>query len=210
MPRVTTVEHLRATLGEPRPATLAKILPELDELGKAFIARAPFLMMATRDANGGVEVSPKGDVPGFVQIEDARTLLLPERAGNNLAFGLQNIIDNGEIALIFIVPSTSETFRVSGRAEIYDDAGLLSRLGTSERPALLAIRVHINRCFFHCARSMLRAGVWRPETWGDRIKVSFGKIIAPRVGGDAAMADQIDQRVDDGMTRRLWRNDTQP
>jgi uncharacterized protein len=88
MAEITSVEQLRTRLAEPRKTTLAKILPALDAQGRIFIERAPFLFVATRDAAGQVDVSPKGDAPGFARIEDDRTLLLPERAGNNLAFGL--------------------------------------------------------------------------------------------------------------------------
>ncbi len=211
MAQITSVEGLRRTLAAPRQTTLAKILPALDEQGKRFIARAPFAMMATRDAAGKLEVSPKGDAPGFARIEDDRTLLIPERVGNNLAFGLQNIIATGQIALIFMLPGTSETFRVSGQAAIYDDVELLAQLGSAERPALLVIRVAIEHCYFHCARSIARAKLWQPEAWGERMRVSFGQIIAPRVGGDDALAQETLARDIDGMvesvsTTRLWKN----
>lgn len=206
MAHIRTVEDLRRVLAEPRKTTLANILPEIDPQGRAFIARSPFLMMATCDASGTIEVSPKGDAPGFVQVEDARTLLIPERAGNNLAFGLTHILDTGSIALNFMLPGTSETFRVSGTATLHDDAALLARLGTAERPALLAIRVKVEHCYFHCARAILRSKLWQPDSWGERMKVSFGEIIAPRVGGDAALAHEIDVRVDSVMETSLWKN----
>ena len=153
-----------------------------------------------------IEVSPKGDEPGFVRIEDSRTLLMPERAGNNLAIGLQNLLANGRVGLIFLLPPSGETLRVSGRAEIFDDADLTSRLGSQGRPALLAIRIHVERCYFHCARSTLRSQLWNPQTWGEAQKVSFGRIIAPRIGADAAAADAIDQRVAGGYSTNLWKN----
>lgn len=207
MAAITTVEQLRTRMAMPRKTTLAKLLPEIDEQGRAYIARSPFLLMATRDADGAVDVSPKGDEPGFARIEDDRTLLMPERVGNNLAFGLQNIIATGSIGLIFMLPGTSETFRVNGRASLHDDAELLTQLGSAERPALLAIRIAVERCYFHCARSIVRAKVWKPESWGAPMKVSFGSIIAPRVGGDAAMAQQMDAMVETASTTRLWRSE---
>jgi uncharacterized protein len=206
MAQILTVEDLRRVLPEPRPATLAKILPAIDQQGRRFIERSPFALMATSDAAGGLEVSPKGDAAGFAKLDDDRTLIIPERVGNNLAFGLQNILANGQIALIFMLPGTAETFRVSGRATLHDDADLLTRLSSKDRPALLAIRVSVERCYFHCARSITRAQLWRPEAWGERMRVSFGAIIAPRVGGDAAMAQDIDDRVETAITTRLWSN----
>lgn len=206
MGRITSIEALRQLLPEPRAATKAKILDALDQQAEAFLHASPFALMATTDVDGTIEVSPKGDEPGFARIEDARTLLLPERAGNNLAFGLQNILTSGRIGLIFLRPGTGETLRVTGRAELFDDAGLLERLGSAGKPALLAIRVHVERCYFHCARSVIRARLWDPASWTAAQRVSFGKIIAPRVGGDELAAKQIDERVAGAYTTNLWRN----
>jgi uncharacterized protein len=206
MPEITTAAALRSRIPQPNAPTLAKILPALDDQARAFIQRSPLLLMATRDAEGAVDVSPKGDAPGFAHIEDETTLLLPERPGNNIAFGLQNILATRSIGLIFLLPGTGETFRVNGIASIHDDEDLLARLGTPERPALLAIRVRITRCFFHCARAFNRGQVWNPDSWDAPRKISFGKIISPRIGGDDALASMIDSFVAKADTENLWRN----
>ncbi|MDX1376570.1 MAG: pyridoxamine 5'-phosphate oxidase family protein [Burkholderiales bacterium] len=207
MSRITTLEQLRRVIPQARPTTHAKILRQLDAQSIEFLAASPFALMATTRADGSIEVSPKGDAPGFARVEDPRTLLLPERAGNNLAFGLQNILDNGRVGMIFLRPGTGETLRLSGRAEILDDAALVATLGSAGRPALLAIRVRIERCYFHCARAVLRAGLWRPESWPEAQRVSFGRIIAGATGGDAAQAASIDARVEAGYAARLWSNE---
>jgi uncharacterized protein len=206
MARITTVEELRQILPQPRETTKLKILPELDEQATEFVETSPFVFLATVNKEGTVEVSPKGDEPGFTRIENARTLLIPERAGNNLAYGLQNILATGSIGLIFVRPNTGETLRVSGRAEVFDDAELLQQLGSERRPALLAIRVHIEKCFFHCARSFLRAKLWEPESWGEAKRVSFGRVIAPKLGADGITAKQIDDNVATSYAERLWKN----
>lgn len=206
MARIQSIDQLRQVLGEPRPTTRLKILDALDEQAIAFAARCPFLLLSTTAADGTIEVSPKGDEPGFVRVENPNTLLLPDRAGNNLAFGLQNIIDNGRVGLIMLLPPTGETLRVSGRAEIFDDADLLARLGSQGKPAMLAIRIHVERCYFHCARSVLRSKLWNPAAWPAAQPVSFGRIIAPKAGGDAGMADEIDTRVSVGYGQNLWQN----
>ncbi len=206
MAKITSVEGLRRVLPMPRETTKMKLLDALDGQAKDFIAASPFLLLATTDANGRVEVSPKGDVPGFVQIENDRTVLLPDRSGNNLAFGLENIIATGQVGVLFMRPGTGETLRLNGRAEIFDDADLLARLGTAEKPAMLAIRIHIERCYFHCARSIFRANMWKPETWPERQVVSFGKILAGRTG-DAKAAAEVDARVQLSYTTRLWKNE---
>lgn len=206
MARLTSTADLRRVISDPRPATKSKILNELDEQSIDFLKRCPFALVGTTAADGTVEVSPKGDEPGFIRVEDAKTLLIPERVGNNLAFGLSNILTTGQIGLIALVPATGETLRISGTAEIFDDADLVASLSSMGKPALLATRVHIKHCYFHCARSIVRAKLWDPKAWPAPGRVSFGKIIAPRVGGDAAMAAQIDASVEGAYTTRLWTN----
>ena len=206
MARLTSVADLRRVLPEPRPTTRAKILDALDEQSIAFLKRCPFALIGTTAADGTVEVSPKGDDPGFIRVEDPKTLLIPERAGNNLAFGLGNILATGRIGLVALVPATGETLRISGTAEIFDDPDLLGLLSSLGKPALLATRIHVKHCYFHCARSIVRAKLWDSDSWPAPARVSFGKIIAPRVGADAEMAARIDAGVENAYTTRLWSN----
>jgi PPOX class probable FMN-dependent enzyme len=206
MARLTSTADLRRIISEPRKTTRAKILDALDEQSIDFLKRCPFALVGTTAADGTIEVSPKGDEPGFIRVEDPKTLLIPERVGNNLAFGLSNILATGKIGLIALVPATGETLRVSGTAEIFDDADLVASLSSLGKPALLATRVHIEHCYFHCARSIVRAKLWDPKAWPAPGRVSFGKIIAPRVGAGADMAAQIDAGVEGAYTTRLWTN----
>ena len=206
MSQIKTVEQLRTVLPEPREITRTKIVPFLDEQAIDFLKTCPFGLVATDGRDGPIEVSPKGDEHGLVHVEDERTILLPERAGNHLAFGLQNIIETGRIGMIFLRPRTGETLRLSGRAEIFDDADLLATLGRPGRPALLAIRIHIERCYFHCARSVIRSHLWEPEHWPEAKHISFGKIFAARNGGDEDQATKIDAFVEKGYTSNLWSN----
>ncbi len=206
MARISTKEELRRIIAEPRPATRVKILDALDEQSIEFLKRCPFALVGTTSEDGTVEVSPKGDEPGFIRMEDPRTLLIPERVGNNLAFGLSNIIATGEIGIIALVPATGETLRISGTAEIHDDPELLASLSSLGKPALLATRVHIKHCYFHCARSIVRAKLWDPKSWPAPGRISFGKIIAPRIGESEAVAAQIDANVEGAYTTRLWQN----
>ena len=206
MARIASLDDLRRIISEPRPATKTKILDALDDQSIDFLKRCPFALIGTVSADGTLEVSPKGDEPGFIRMEDPRTLLIPERVGNNLAFGLTNMITNGKIGMICLVPATGETLRISGTAEVFDDPELVQSLSSLGKPALLATRVHIKHSYFHCARSIVRAGLWKPETWPEAARISFGKIIAPKVGGDEAMAKQIDDSVAGAYTTRLWQN----
>jgi uncharacterized protein len=206
MTHIKTLADLRRILPEPRETTKAKILPHLDEQAIDFLRTCSFALMATANREGQIEVSPKGDEPGFVRVESERSIVIPERAGNNLAFGLQNILETGRVGMIFIRPRTGETLRLSGRANIFDDAELLGTLGTPGRPALMAIRIGIEKCYFHCARALLRSHLWEPTSWPEAKRISFGKIIAARVGGDDAKAEQIDAFVEGSYTTKLWSN----
>jgi PPOX class probable FMN-dependent enzyme len=176
--RLRTPEEIRALVGEPSATTPHKLLGELDETARTFIARSPFLLLATANASGYPDVSPKGDTPGFVHVEDTRTLLIPERKGNRLILSLQNILANPSVAVLFVVPGTEETLRIQGQAELLAGEAVTGRLVARGRSALLAIRISVERCFFHCARSFKRAGLWKPAAWPEPVPVSFGRIIA--------------------------------
>jgi PPOX class probable FMN-dependent enzyme len=197
--RITSLERLRQHMGEESPVTRQKLLDALDEQMLAFVARAPFALLATSNADGQLEVSPKGDGPGFIVAQDAQTLLIPDRKGNKLLFGLQNVLANPHVALIFLLPGTDETLRVSGVAELTTDPVVLARLTQRGAPALIATRVRVERCFFHCARAFLRASLWQPDSWGERLRVSFGRQLAPKLGGDAKLAETIDASIDKAM-----------
>jgi predicted pyridoxine 5'-phosphate oxidase superfamily flavin-nucleotide-binding protein len=117
-----------------------------------------------------------------VQVEDRRTLLIPERKGNKLIFSLTHILQNPHVGLIFLVPGTSETLRVQGTAELLDDAHRRATLAARGRPALLTMRVIVTECYFHCAKAFLRSELWKPETWPEKMAISFGQEIAESGG----------------------------
>jgi PPOX class probable FMN-dependent enzyme len=204
--RIASVEELCALVGESNPATQAKINPTLDEYARAFIAHSPFLILSTADRAGRQDASPKGDGPGFVAVEDDRTLLIPDRTGNRLVFGLQNILENPNVGVLFLVPGTGETLRVNGTAELTRDPAILERLSARGKPALLAIRVTVDESFFHCAKAFLRAQLWKPETWAP-LRVSFGRMMAPKLApsrdADAQLAQAIDQMIDEDYRTNL-------
>jgi PPOX class probable FMN-dependent enzyme len=191
-----TVEQVRGIIGEQHPSVRVKVGDALDAMSIDFIQRAPFLVLATANLEGMTDVSPKGDEPGFVAVADPRTLLVPDRKGNRMILSLQNILENPWAALLFMVPGTDETLRVQGRATLTSDPLALERLTARGQPALLAIRLEVETCFFHCAKAFRRSKLWSPETWPPRQKVSFGKQLAPRLGGDDEMARQIDERIE--------------
>jgi PPOX class probable FMN-dependent enzyme len=192
---ITSLAHLRALIGDPLPVVERKFHTQLNAAARAFIARAPLAFLATADAEGRPCVSPKGDAPGVATIESDTVLLLPERKGNRLVYSLQNVLGNPAVELLFVVPRTSETLRIQGRATLIDDADLCARLHSRGRPAILVMRIVVARCYFHCAKSLLRAGVWDPATWGTEVPVSFGCEIAEEGGLDPSAVPDFDAGV---------------
>jgi len=173
--QITTIEQLRRIIPAPSAKAAAKLRDRLCDQGMAFVRRSPFLMLGTI-GSWGLEISQKGDAPGFVDIVDDRTLLIPERNGNQLTLGLGNIITEPRIGVAMLRPATDEVLRISGRATLIDDADVCERLSARGVPAVLAIRIEIDRAAFHCVRSARRAGLWSPESWDAPGKISFGKI----------------------------------
>jgi PPOX class probable FMN-dependent enzyme len=195
MARIENADALRRLIGSPSEMVPHKIHRELNARAVEFIGRSPMLMLSTADAGGHATVSPKGDPAGFVHVEDSRTLLIPERKGNKLIFSLTNILANPGIGLIFLVPGTCETLRVQGEAELLDDAALCAKVPARGSKALLVIRVRVTECYFHCAKSFLRSDLWKPETWPEKMTISFGEEIAEGGGIGREAIRQFDQAV---------------
>jgi len=193
---LTTLDDVRGIVGESHPSVMVKVSDSLDEMSIDYVRRSPFLVLATASRDGAADVSPKGDHPGFVHVEDARTLLVPDRKGNRMILSLQNILANPQAAILFMVPGTEETLRVQGKAVLTSDPATLERLSARGQPALLAIRLSVEACFFHCAKAFRRSRLWHPETWPPRQKVSFGRQVAPRLGGGEELARRIDDAVE--------------
>jgi PPOX class probable FMN-dependent enzyme len=193
--RIENADALRKLIGFPSDMVPHKIHHELNARAIEFIGRSPMLMLSTTDAGGHATVSPKGDPAGFVHVEDSRTLLIPERKGNKLIFSLTNILANPGVGLVFLVPGTGETLRVQGEAELLDDAQLCAKVPARGSKALLVIRVRVTECYFHCAKAFLRGELWKPETWPEKLIISFGEEIAESSGIDTASIREFDQGV---------------
>ena len=182
--RITTEAELEAVMGTPAEAVRAKILPRLDDVMTEFVRRAPLVFLSTIDADGHVDVSPKGDAPGFVHIDGAGCLLIPDRPGNRLTMGFRNILRSGEIGLIFVIPNQRETLRVKGTATLQRDPALLAELQANGKPALLCTRVEISGCFMHCGKAFIRSRLWQPESWEAPGRSLGARQFASVFGGD--------------------------
>jgi PPOX class probable FMN-dependent enzyme len=195
MAAIQSTQRLRELIGTPNDLVRLKIHSQLNATARDFITRSPMGFLATYGNEGGPQVSPKGDAPGFVHVEDDNTLIIPERKGNKLAFTLENILANPKVALLFLVPGTCETLRVEGRAELDDDPQLCEKLSVRGSAALLAIRVKIDTVYFHCAKAFLRAELWKPATWSEQIDISFGREISEHGALEEQNIDEFDAAV---------------
>ena len=157
---VETMDALREIIGVPAQRSLDKVQSEIDDITAAWIAASPFLLIATSDAEGNMDVSPKGDPAGFVQVLDSKTLLIPDRPGNRRIDTLGNILQNPHVGLIFLVPGKQETMRVNGRAQIVRDVALRERFPVNGKLPALLIAVHVDEVFIHCAKCIIRSSLW--------------------------------------------------
>lgn len=159
-----TPEALQALYGPTSERAAAKVIDRFDRHCRDFIAASPFMVLATSDGQH-LDVSPKGDAPGFVAVEDDRHLLIPDRPGNNRLDGLMNLLACPEVALIFLIPSVDETLRVNGTAEIIADPDICARFAIRGRAPKTVTRVRAREIYSHCGKAPLRAGLWKPESW---------------------------------------------
>lgn len=185
---ITTVEQLEALYGQPYGPSIAKELDYIAPVYRKLIEAAPFVALATGGPDG-LDCSPKGDAPGFVHILDEKTLALPDRPGNNRIDGFRNILKDPRVALLFLIPGVGETFRVNGRAAISIDPELMQRFAVNGKLPKSVLVVHVETCFFHCSKAVVRSKLWDEASKIDRKSLpSTGTIIAEvskgKMGGE--------------------------
>ncbi len=161
--RIQTAEQLSAVIGKPSDFSLRKELQSLDEHMRKFIAHAPFVVLSTHSAAGRCDASPRGDAPGFVQVIDDLTLLIPDRLGNKRVDSYRNILETGRIGLLFLIPGLGETLRINGRAILVTDPEWLTPFTTQGKCPQVAVAVEVEECFLQCAKSIIRSKLWEPH-----------------------------------------------
>jgi PPOX class probable FMN-dependent enzyme len=199
---LTSVSQLREIVGPVGEKVANKVIDHIDEICATFIAKSPYLVMATRGQDGLLDLSPKGDPAGFVDVLDPQTLAIPDRLGNGRFDSFENLIADPSLALIFLIPGHTETLRVAGEGEITRRPELLARYPVNGKEPRFVLIVKVREAFLHCAKSTVRAGLWRPETWPDtssvpslaQAMVAHGKLAL----GVSEMQDIIDR---DGKNR---------
>jgi PPOX class probable FMN-dependent enzyme len=197
MATVAGEDALRSVLGEPSELVKSKIADRLNDQTRTFVERSPFLCLATSGADGTCDVSPRGDPAGFVRILDDRTLLLPDRPGNRLADSHRNILENPHVALLFVIPGITDTFRVNGTAAIVTQPELLEPCAVEGKVPKLGIRIEIEEAFTHCSKAFLRAQLWDPERYIERDELpSPGELmrsIEPSVDAETYDAERAER-----------------
>ena len=194
---------MRATYREPGGRSAQKVIDHLDRNCRKFIAMSPFCVVSTVGANGQAAASPRGDPPGFVAAPDRRTLLLPDRPGNDQIDSLQNVGAQPRVGLLFFVPGMNETFRVKGSAEVVTDPDLLAPLSVGGKLPVSALRVTVEEAFLHCGRALIRARLWNPEAHIERSSFpTYGQVLADQIAGTDA--EQIDASEDEANRNQLY------
>lgn len=162
---ITSLPALRQAIGTPLQRVIDKERTSLAPEHVAWLRASPFCLVSTSAPNGTCDVSPKGDPKGFVRVLDDTTLAIPERPGNKRADGYQNILVNPHVGLLFMIPGRGDTLRINGRASLVSEAPYFDDMAVKGNRPVLAIEVHIEQIFFHCAKAFLRSSLWDPYTW---------------------------------------------
>jgi uncharacterized protein len=184
---VGTIEQLEAIYGQTNEASTVKVADEITPSYRVLIDRSPFAVLATSGPEG-LDCSPRGDLPGFVRIDDERTLMMPDRRGNNRVDSLRNIVRDPRIALLFLIPGAGSTLRVNGRAHVSVDPDLLASFRVEGRAPRSVIVMTVDEIYFQCARAIVRSDLWNPDKRVDPESLPTpGQILAEmsenRVGG---------------------------
>ncbi len=191
---ITSVDQLTELLGEPSQRVKDKDRPALIDVDRDWLAASPFCVLATSDAAGNCDVSPKGDPAGsLVHVIDDTTIAIAERPGNRRADGYRNILANPHVGLNFFIPGRGDTLRINGRARLVSDAPFFDQMVVKGHRPLLAIVVDIEQIFFHCAKAFLRSGLWQPETWEPEAVVPKRAVIARTVEPDGRTEAELEE-----------------
>lgn len=199
---ITSVEKLRDLYGEPMGLAVKKEMSNLDRYSLHFLEMSAFSILATSDASGQLDCSPRGDYPGFIQHLDDFTIALPDRPGNNRLDSLCNIVENPNVGILALIPGFKECLRINGTAKIVTNSDLLSRFEYKGKLPKSVIVVSIKAVYFHCAKAITRAQLWEPESWFDRDNMpGFGQILMSQIDPSTSAADV--QKVEELIENRL-------
>jgi len=191
---LTDITQLEEIYGKPHERSLWKEIDHLNQDYRAFVSAAPFVVLSSSGPEG-MDCSPKGDRPGFVQILDERTLAIPDRPGNNRIDTLRNLLCDARIGLLFMVPGIGETLRVNGRAEISADPAMLEKFAVDGKLPRTVIIVKIEAAYFHCSKALARSKLWDPEQQVARTSFPSPGAMLKRLGNNGFDAEAYDREL---------------
>src|ERR1700754_776821 len=200
---VTTVDELRAIVGHPQQAVADKVKDRLSPVQRDWLACSPLGFVATTDAQGRVDVSPKGDPPGFVHVIDDTTIAIPERPGNKRVDGYQNVLQRPYVGTLFLIPGRGDTLRINGTARILADADYFDAMTVQDKRPILALEIDVEEVFFHCAKAFLRSETWDPSTWKPTSVPSVAQI-ARALKKDMSLAELEKRYSEENMRKVLY------
>jgi PPOX class probable FMN-dependent enzyme len=201
---IETRERLRELSRQPSQRARNKVIDRIDDICRRFIAASPFVMVASRGADGRLDLSPKGDPAGFVTVLDEKTLAIPDRLGNNRLDTFENLLTHPDVGLFFMIPGNGDTLRVSGKGKIVRDAALQARLAVGGKAPNLILVVTVEEAFMHCPKCMARSGLWSPEHWPDRTDVpSLAEAIVAHASPPETLAE-VQAIIDVGTMHHLY------
>jgi hypothetical protein len=200
---IKTVERLRELLPtEGFVNTFLKVSDRLNDVARSFISHAPLVIVATKASEGLVDISPKGDPAGFVEVYDDKTLIIPDRLGNHRVDGFQNLLEDANVALLFIVPGHGDTLRIAGKARVVRDAAISKRHAINGKEPLLALVIDVEEAFMHCSKSFIRSRLWHPDHWPERKSApTLAEWVMEIVEKDQTLDDVQDDHKADEETR---------
>ena len=188
---IDSKEKLRTAYPPAKEGSVKKQMARLDRHCLRFLSLSPFVVLSSGTVEGGFDASPRGGEPGFVKAPDDGTLLIPDAPGNNRLDTLENIIANGRLGLLFLIPGVDETLRVNGRARLLDDASLIEQFKNEKRAPKLVIEVKVEDVYLHCAKALMRSRLWDASIKVQRsVLPSMGQMLADQIGEPALAESQ--------------------
>lgn len=202
---IDSVDVLRELVGVPSELAVKKVIHHLDDHCRELISKSPFLVISTSDQYGNGDVSPRGDLPGFVLTLNERYLVIPERTGNKRVDSLTNILENPKVGLLFMIPGLIETLRVNGSATIIRDEEILESMAVNGKKPLVGIAVEVEECFLQCGKALKRSSLWDSKTWlkGEELP-SGAKILADHAKIPELDEMAIEKRLAEGYKYRMY------
>ncbi|MGE2732306.1 pyridoxamine 5'-phosphate oxidase family protein [Mycolicibacterium vaccae] len=198
---VTTAEQLRAIVGHPSQLVANKVRDRLAPAHRQWLAHSPLGFVATTDAAGRVDVSPKGDPAGFVHVIDDTTIAIPERPGNRRVDGYLNVLQRPRVGTLFVIPGRGDTLRINGTARILADADYFDALAVAGKRPILALEIGVEEVFFHCSKAFLRSDAWQPESWDPTAVPTAAQLV--KAINDGADLDQLTEYLSETNMRSM-------